>query len=126
MIVRGICSLIPGIKEMSENIEVISIVDKYLEHSRVLIFANGGDERYYLASADWMSRNLDHRSEVAVPVYDPALQKQLKEFMMIQFRDNCKARMLNSGVDNTYVKASKGTLHRAQEEIYRMLDRKLK
>lgn len=126
MIVRGICSLIPGIKEMSENIEVISIVDKYLEHSRVLIFANGGDERYYLASADWMSRNLDHRSEVAVPVYDPALQKQLKEFMMIQFRDNCKARMLNSGVDNTYVKASKGTLHRAQEEIYRMLARKLK
>jgi len=126
MIIRGICSLVPGVKGLSENIDVISIVDKFLEHSRVFVFCNKGEEKYFLASADWMSRNLDHRSEVAVPVYDPRLQKELREFMMTQFRDNCKARVINQKQDNQYKKSTARIKHRAQEEFYRILQKKLK
>ena len=124
LIIRGICSLVPGVKGMSENIEVISIVDKYLEHSRVFIFCNEGDEKYYLASADLMSRNLDHRSEVAFPVYDPGLQKDIRDFMTVQFRDNTKARVINAAQDNQYRKSTAKTKHRCQEEFYKLLQRK--
>ncbi len=122
MIVRGICSLVPGIKDVSENIEVISIVDKYLEHSRILIFANDGDEKIYLSSADWMVRNLDNRVEVAVPVYHPEIQKEIKQFLEIQFQDTVKARIINQNQDNTYKKGT-GT-YQAQNDIYHSLDRK--
>ena len=81
LIVRGICSLVAGVNGLSENIEAISIVDKYLEHSRVFIFHNNGDEKYFISSADWMTRNLDHRSEVAVPIYDKEIQQQLKKII---------------------------------------------
>jgi polyphosphate kinase len=121
MIIRGICSLVPGVKGMSENIEVISIVDKYLEHARVMVFCNEGDEKYFIASSDWMSRNLDMRSEVAVPIYDPRLQKELRDFLTSQFRDNCKARVINRDQDNQYRKTQSRIKRRTQEEFYRIL-----
>lgn len=102
MIVRGICSLVPGIPGVSENIEVISIVDKYLEHSRILLFGNGGDEKIYLSSADWMIRNLDNRIEVATPIYDPAVKQELKDTLEIQFKDNSKARIIDENSHNHY------------------------
>ena len=120
LIVRGICSLVPGIPGLSDNIEAISIVDKFLEHSRIFIFAHGGDEKYYLSSGDWMNRNLDFRSEVAVPIYDPQLQSQLLNYVMIQFRDNTKARTLSLEDPNKYVNKV-GRSFKAQDEIYKWL-----
>lgn len=104
LIVRGICSLVPGIKGFSENIEAISIVGRYLEHSRVFIFHNNSDEKYFISSADWMSRNLDTRSEVAVPIYDPQSQRELKELLELQLKDNVKARHAGGTHENDYVK----------------------
>ncbi len=123
MIVRGICSLIPGIDGMSENIKVYSIVDKYLEHSRIFIFGNGGDEKMYLSSADLMIRNLDNRIEVAVPVYDEAIRSELRSFMEIQFNDAEKARIINVEQDNMY-KSDRGPDKpiRAQKELYNLLN----
>lgn len=126
MIIRGICSLVPGLKDFSENIEVISIVDRYLEHSRIFIFCNGGEEKYYIASSDLMSRNLDHRSEVATPIYDPRLQKDLRDFMMLQFRDNMKARIIDQKQENRYKMPPIRNKYRSQEDFYRYLQKKLK
>ncbi|MDP2216318.1 MAG: polyphosphate kinase 1 [Methanolobus sp.] len=126
LIIRGICSLVPGVEGLSENIEVISIVDKYLEHSRVFIFCNGGEEKYYLSSADWMARNLDRRIEVTAPIYDRELQQELRDYMEIQFRDNTKARIINESQDNKYRKGDENELHRAQVDIYRYLEGKLR
>ncbi len=121
MIIRGICSLVPGIKGLSENIEVASIVDKYLEHSRVFIFCNGGHEKYFISSADWMVRNLDRRVEVAVPIYDKSIQEELKQFMEIQFADNTKARVINKELDNRYVKRRRASNERrAQDDLYKL------
>ena len=102
MVVRGICSLISGVPELSENIQTVSIVGRYLEHSRFFIFCNGGYERYYISSADWMTRNLDNRIEVAAPVYDPLVQKELKFIIETELRDNIKARIINAEQDNRY------------------------
>lgn len=102
LIIRGICCLVPGIAGLSENIEAISIVDKYLEHSRVYVFANGGDERYYISSADWMERNLYRRIEVACPIYDKNLQQELRFILDTQWKDNVKARLLNGKIKNAY------------------------
>lgn len=121
MIVRGICSLVPGVEGLSENITAISIVDMYLEHSRVFIFCNDGDPKYYISSADWMIRNLDNRVEVATPVYDPKLKKQLQRFMEIQFQDSQKARILNEKQDNKQRNGTPGSGHRAQLEIFEHL-----
>ena len=126
MIIRGICSLVPGVKGMSENIEVISIVDEYLEHSRIYIFANGGKEKYYISSADWMMRNLDNRVEVTVPVYDKEIQQELKDFMNIQFQDNKKARIISEKQDNAYRSEDGKNKVRAQEQIYLYLKERLK
>ena len=120
LIVRGICSLIPGVPGQSENIEAISIIDKYLEHSRIFIFCHGGDEKYYLSSGDWMNRNLDFRSEVAVPIYDAELQSQLLQYVTIQFRDNSKARIHSKENNNEYVKKS-GRPLKAQDEIFKWI-----
>ncbi|MCC6837450.1 MAG: polyphosphate kinase 1 [Bacteroidia bacterium] len=117
LIVRGICSLVAGVKGISDNIETISIVDKFLEHSRVFIFCNGGEEKYFISSADWMTRNLDHRSEVAVPIYDNEIQQQLKKIIHTLWSDNTKARILGSTQNNEY-KKSKGKKIRAQEELF--------
>lgn len=120
LIVRGICCLIPGEKDLSENIEVISIVDRFLEHARVYIFANGGEEKMYLASADWMTRNLDKRVEVVFPIYDPEIYKELKGIINLQLSDNTKARIINEAQDNPYVKKS-GKSVRAQIDTFRFL-----
>lgn len=122
LIVRGICSLIPGIPRLSENIEAISIVDKYLEHSRIFVFENGGHPKYFLSSADWMTRNLDHRVEVACPVYDEGIQHELQTYLDLQWQDNVKARYLNVTMDNAYrPRHPDQPAVRAQEAIYAFL-----
>ena len=126
MVVRGTCSLVPGVKGMSDNIEVISIVDEYLEHSRIYIFANGGKEKYYISSADWMMRNLDNRVEVTAPIYDKEIQQELKDFMNIQFMDNKKARIISEKQDNVYRAEDGKNKVRAQEQIYLYLKERLK
>lgn len=119
LIVRGICSLIPGVPGMSENIEAISIVDKYLEHSRILIFCNGGKELYFISSADWMTRNLDRRIEITCPIYDKKIQEEIKFMIDTQLKDNVKARIINATQDNPYVKADNSEKIRSQMEIYK-------
>lgn len=121
LIVRGICSLVPGVKGVSENIEVVSIVDRYLEHSRILFFCNGGSELCYLSTADWMTRNLDYRVEVTVPVLDAALSAELRYYFNMQLRDTAKARIIDEAQTNQYRRGRQA--HRAQVEIYRWLSR---
>ena len=126
LIIRGICCLVPGIEGMSENIQVTSIVDRFLEHARIYIFANGGKEVMYTASADWMNRNLDRRVEVAMPIYDPQVRKELRTIVDIQLRDNYKARWINRTQSNPYKTAGKGAeVIRAQVDIYQFLKKKL-
>lgn len=124
LIVRGICSLVSGVKGLSDNIETISIVDKYLEHSRVFIFCNNGEEKYFISSADWMARNLDHRSEVAVPIYDKNIQSQLKKIIDILWADNTKARIIGSNQINEYRFSDHGKKVRAQDEILNLFKSK--
>ncbi len=124
LIVRGICGIKIGLPGLSENIEGISIVDKYLEHSRIFVFANGGDERYYISSADWMPRNLNRRIEVAVPIYDQEIQQELKEMLLIQLNDNSKARILDPELKNEYQVIHPGMKFRAQEDYYNYIRKK--
>ena len=102
LIVRGICRLLPGIKGLSENISVISIIDRFLEHARVYIFHNNGDEKIYLASADWMKRNLSKRIEVGFPINNPDLKKEIKDVIELQLKDKAKTRIINSKQNNKY------------------------
>ena len=102
MIVRGICCLVPGIEEMSENIEVISIVDKFLEHPRLFIFGNNGNAKVYISSADWMTRNISFRVEVGCPIYDEAIKQELIDTFEISWADNVKARVIDQAQDNHY------------------------
>jgi len=119
LIVRGICSLVTEIEGLSDNITAYSIVDKYLEHARVFIFANGGTEKIYITSADWMSRNLDSRSEVAVPILDADVKKQIKDIINIQLSGNTKVRILDKTQQNLYKKPKVGERKmRVQDEIY--------
>jgi polyphosphate kinase len=125
LIIRGICVLVPGIKGQSENIEAISIVDKFLEHSRVMVFCNGGSEKYFITSADWMIRNFDHRIEVACPINNREIQKELLTMLQIQLKDNTKARLISDKQPNQY-RTDTGTLKiRSQEETYRYFKNKL-
>jgi polyphosphate kinase len=127
LIIRGICALIPGVPGMSENIEAISIVDKFLEHSRIFMFWNGGEPKYFISSADWMTRNLDHRVEVACPIYDKSIQQEIQTHLDIQWLDNVKARILNGELDNQYRQREPSEpLVRAQEAIYEWLQREYK
>jgi polyphosphate kinase len=121
IIVRGICALIPGVPGMSENIEAISIVDRYLEHSRIYVFENEGDPLYYISSADWMARNLDTRIEISCPIFDRHLQKELSDILDIQWSDNVKARLINGAQDNTYRQSASPVKVRAQDKIYQYL-----
>jgi len=121
LIVRGIFGLKTGIPGLSENIEAISIVDKYLEHSRIFIFGNDGEERYFISSADWMPRNLDRRFEVSVPVFDKEIQKELREMLMIQLKDNTKARILDPELKNRYDRSDPLHKFRAQEDYYNLI-----
>jgi polyphosphate kinase len=115
--VRGICCLRPGIKGVSETIEVRSIVDRYLEHARVFYFRNGGNDEVYLSSADWMTRNLDKRVETLFPLTSPALVRRLIGILETCFADSVKARRLLS--DGTYERVkAKAPAVRAQEKFY--------
>ncbi len=119
LIIRGACSLVTEVAGYSDNIKVFSLVDKYLEHARIFIFHNSGDEKIYMSSADWMSRNLDSRSEVAVPIYDKEIRKQLKDIIAIQLSGNTKLRIIDRKQENRYKKALSGEKKiRVQDEIY--------
>lgn len=122
LIIRGACSLVTEMEGWSDNINAFSIVDKFLEHTRIFIFHNKGDEKIYISSADWMSRNLDNRSEVAVPIYDADIRKQLKDIINIQLSGNTKVRILDRKQDNMYKKPKPGEKKvRVQDEIYNYL-----
>ncbi|MBK6998273.1 MAG: polyphosphate kinase 1 [Lewinellaceae bacterium] len=125
LIVRGICCLVPGVKGLSENIDIISIVDRYLEHARVFVFHNGGDELIFLSSADWMERNLSFRIETIFPVYDPVLRRDLRALLDIQLNDNVKARIIDAKNLNEYRRNSSDIPVRTQLETYFYLKRKL-
>jgi polyphosphate kinase len=123
IIARGTCILKSGIKGLSENIEIISIVDRYLEHSRIFIFGGNGKPKFYISSADWMKRNFDYRVEVACPVEDKRLQKEILDLINIQLLDNTKARILSDKNYNHYKKIKGGKI-RSQSEIYIYLKKK--
>jgi polyphosphate kinase len=122
LIVRGMISLVPGLKKVSENIKAIGIVDRYLEHSRFMIFCNGGNEECYLSSADMMTRNIEHRIEVTCPVFDKSLRNELKEIFEIQWSDNVKARKLEASLSNKFVKNEKKQVQ-SQKEVYNFVKR---
>jgi polyphosphate kinase len=125
LIIRGICSLIPGIPGMSENINAISIVDKFLEHSRIMIFHNNGDELFYISSADWMGRNLDRRIEIACPIYSKEIQQELRDLIDLQLRDNVKSRIINEEQDNQYVSSDNKPQLRSQFELHEFYRKRL-
>lgn len=126
LIVRAICCLIPGVPGMSENIEAIGVVDKFLEHPRNFIFGNGGDSKVFISSADWMTRNLDFRVEVGCPIYDPDIKQEILDTFEISWKDNVKTRVYSQKQDNAYrVRAQGEEPIRSQVEIYRYYQRKL-
>lgn len=102
MIVRGICCLVPGVKGMSENIEIVSIIDKFLEHTRLYVFCNNNENKIFISSADWMTRNIENRVEVTCPIYDKEIKKELLDIFDICWNDNVKSRILNQIQDNQY------------------------
>lgn len=125
MIVRGIFCAVPQQKKLKNHMQAISIVDEYLEHARVMIFGNGGKEKIYISSADWMVRNLDHRVEAAVPITDPVIKEELKDIIHIQLRDNVKARILDYELSNNYVPSAGKKKVRSQVETYNYLHQKI-
>jgi polyphosphate kinase len=117
--VRGICMLVPGVNGLSENITVMSIVDRYLEHARLFYFANGGSEELYLSSADWMPRNLERRVELMFPILQDDLKRKALEILKLYFQDNCRARTLASDGTWTLSRPAEGEKpFRAQERLY--------
>ncbi len=117
ILIRGNCSLVPGIAKVSENIRCIGIIDRYLEHSRILIFANGGKPKYYIGSADWMPRNLLNRIEVLAPVYDEDMQADLMRTVSYGMRDTRNGRVVDSKGTNAI---AEGPAFRSQEELYKV------
>ncbi len=118
LIIRGICCAVPGVIGMSENIEIISIVDRFLEHARVLVFYNGGEEEVFLSSADWMERNLSYRIETTFPIYDPDLKVEILECLRMQLADNVKARIIDQENLNEYKRVASDIPIRSQIETY--------
>ena len=121
LIIRGILTLKNVNEKNAGKINSISIVDQYLEHARVIIFNNKGNQKVFISSADWMVRNLDHRIEVAVPIVDPIIKKELIDMIHIQLKDNQKARILDIDLSNKYVSSEKATRFKSQEETYKFL-----
>ncbi len=119
-IVRGMCCLIPGVRGMSEHISAVRIVDRFLEHARILWFCNGGNEEIFFGSADWMGRNFDRRIEVCAPVVDRKIREELKQMLELQLADNVKAKP----VGETTPPPTTGKKHRSQTEIYQFLKQK--
>src|SRR5690606_19211421 len=118
LIVRGICCLIPGVEGMSENIQAISLVDNYLEHSRIYIFGNAGDPDVFISSADFMMRNIDERVEVTCPIYDPEIKQELIDVFNIGWKANVKARLHSEDLSNKYVSNEGIKEFRSQHEMY--------
>jgi len=121
LIIRGICSLVTGVRNQSENITAISVVDRFLEHPRVSIFENNGQPKVYLSSADWMGRNLDQRIEVTCPVYDPSVKQSIIDIITIQLSDNTKARAIDTKQTNQYQLNVEVPKTRSQVAIYHYL-----
>jgi len=121
LIVRGICCIIPGIPNYSNNIEAFGIIDRFLEHARVFIFSNDGDELIYLASADWMGRNLHRRVETMIPILEKNIKNQIKDIINIQMLDNVKSRRIHYKKNNNYRKVKSGETIRSQMETYNYL-----
>ncbi len=119
MLVRSTCTLLPEDDELKNNITIRSIVDRYLEHSRIMIFHNNGKPLYYISSADWMVRNLDQRVELAIPILDKNIQQQVATYFDIQWNDNVKARVINNAQDNKYFQ-SENKPFRSQEALYKL------
>ena len=126
LIVRGLCCLIPGVKGMSKNIKVISIVDRFLEHARIFEFHNNGDPRIFLSSADLMSRNLTRRVEVAFPIYNKENKKVLMDYLRLQWKDNVKARIIDTEQSNRYKRSKSTKKIRAQYEFHSYLKELMK
>lgn len=124
LIVRGICCLIPGVKEMSENIEVISIVDRFLEHGRAYIFGNDGDEKMYIGSADLMTRNLDNRIEVLTPIIDKDIYELIREMINLQLNDKIKSRIIDQKQKNNYTSNKGNYIESSQHQTYELLLKK--
>ena len=126
LIIRGVCCLVPGIDGMSENIEAISVVDKFLEHPRLFIFGNGGNPKIYISSADWMTRNLDFRVEVGCPIYDEDIKQELLDTFDISWKDNLKVRIFSEMHDNAYRQNSADEVKlRSQFALYDYYEQKL-
>ncbi|AVW99906.1 polyphosphate kinase 1 [Vibrio vulnificus] len=118
MIIRGMCSLVPGLEGLSDNIEIISIIDRFLEHPRVLVVHNDGDPQVFISSADWMERNIDNRIEVMSPVRDLRIKQRIIDILNIQFTDTVKARRIDKEMSNNYVERGNRKKIRSQIAIY--------
>jgi len=114
-------SLKTDLSDLSENIEAFGIVDKYLEHARIFVFANGGDPKYYISSADLMTRNLDSRVEVTCPIYSKEIQYEIGQFLKTQCEDNIKSRILNINQDNQIRSTGSENKIKAQDAFYEFL-----
>ncbi|CAN5564114.1 polyphosphate kinase 1 [soil metagenome] len=125
MVIRGIFCMLTENKKFKEPVHAISIIDEYLEHARVMIFYNGGKEKVFISSADWMVRNLDHRIEVTCPIFEKEIQEELKDILQIQLSDNIKARKLDNDLSNQYINPRNTKKIRSQVDIYNYLYRKL-
>jgi len=125
MIVRGICSIVPNVEGFSEHIQVISIVDRFLEHARIFHFHHSGDDLVYLSSADWMVRNLSYRVEAAFPIYDPDLKGEILDYIQIQLNDNVKSRIIDIEFSNAYNRNEADLAIRSQVETYYYVKRKM-
>ncbi|MBV7469237.1 polyphosphate kinase 1 [Aeromonas sp. sif0611] len=123
MIIRGMCALRPGVPSLSDNIQVISIIDRFLEHPRVMVFHNKGNPQLFISSADWMSRNIDGRIEVGTPIYDERLKQRILDILDLQLSDTCKARVIDADQKNEYVKRGNRRKVRSQVAIYDYLKR---
>ncbi|CCG53280.1 Polyphosphate kinase [Flavobacterium indicum GPTSA100-9 = DSM 17447] len=125
LVIRGICCLIPGVVGLSENIEAISIVDHYLEHSRIYIFCNDSNPEVFISSADFMTRNIDARVEVSCPIYDEEIKKNLIDSFEINWKANVKARFHSQNFENKYRKRGEEKMFRAQQEMYKYYQNKI-
>lgn len=125
LLVRGNCSLRPGIPRFSENMRIVGIIDRYLEHSRILIFGNGGDEKVYIGSADWMTRNLDTRIEVYTPVYDPRIIANLHQIIDFGMRDNRQGRIVDGEGRNIAYGSVDDEPFCSQDELYKLYKREI-
>jgi len=124
IVVRGIFCMLTENKQYQIPVQAISIVDEYLEHARIMLFYNNGNEKVFISSADWMVRNIDHRVEIACPIFNKAIQQELKDILHIQLSDNNKARKLDNLLSNQYVNPKNTKKIRSQVETYNFLNKK--